>query len=139
MKKQMLLFAACCFLAGIATIPAYAQTYVIKIKVPFNFIMGDKTYQAGEYVFSSMKDTIVLQNAGGTGIAMALANHVTGQSASKGGKVVFECYTNQCFLFETWTPGQDDGRQLLRSHTEMQVAAKQPGKYLALLGTSVPQ
>jgi hypothetical protein len=139
MKKQTLLFAALCLVIGSAVLQAYGQTGGVKVKIPFNFILGDETYPAGEYVFSSAKDHVIVQNSEGTRIAMHMANHVTGRSAGKNGRVIFECYTDQCFLSQTWTPGQDDGRQLLRSRMERRVAAKQAGKYMALLGTSARQ
>jgi len=139
MKKQTLLLVANCFLAVIAANPAHAQTYDVKVKVPFDFTMGDKTYRTGEYVFSTIKDTVVLKSSNGMPIAMALANQVIGHSAVKGGKVVFDCYTSRCFVSETWTPGEDRGRQLLQSRTEMELASQQTGKYLVLLGTNSQQ
>lgn len=139
MKKQTLLFAALCLVIGSAVLQAYGQTGGVKVKVPFNFVLGDKTYPAGEYVFSSTEENVIVQNSKGTRIAMHMANHVTGRSAGKNGRVIFECYADQCFVSQTWTPGQDDGRQVLRSWMETRVAAKQAGKYMALLGTSSQQ
>jgi hypothetical protein len=139
MKKQTLLFATMCLLIGSAATPAHGQAGGVKVKVPFNFVLGDKTYPAGEYAFSSMRDNIIVQNSAGTRIAMRMANHVTGRAASKNGQVIFDCYVNQCFLSQIWTPGQDDGRQLLRSRMETRAAATQVGQYMALLGTSAQQ
>jgi hypothetical protein len=131
-KKQMLLFAALSLLALIAVIPAYSQMDGVRVKVPFNFAMGDKTYAAGEYAFSSLKDTIILQNSDGARIAMVLANHATGRSAGKTGKVIFACYGEQCFVSQIWVTGQDEGRELLRSRMQTQASAKQSEKYIAL-------
>jgi hypothetical protein len=139
MKKQTLPFAVLCLLIGSAVIPAYGQTGGVKVKIPFNFILGEKTYLAGEYAFSAAKDNIIVQNSEGTRIAMRMANHVTGRSAGKNGQVIFECYIDQCFLSQIWTPGQDDGRQLLRSRMETRAAAKQVGQYMALLGKGSQQ
>ena len=135
MKKQTLLFAALCLVIGSAVLQAYGQTGGVKVEIPFNFILGDETYPAGEYVFSSAKDHVIVQNSEGTRIATMLLAVPQG----KNGRVIFECYTDQCFLSQTWVPGQDDGRQLLRSRMETRVAAKQAGKYMALLGTSSQQ
>jgi hypothetical protein len=140
MKKLRLLFAALGLLAGIAVIPAYAQKGAMKINVPFNFAMGDKTYPAGEYAFSSLKDSVILQNSGGARIAMVLANHTAAGSAGKLGKVIFACYAEeQCFVSQIWISGQDDGRELFRSRMETRAAAKQVERSIALLGTSSPQ
>ena len=136
MKKQTLLFAAICLLIGNAVIPAYGQTGSVKVKVPFSFIVGEKAYVAGEYGFLARKDNIVVQNSDGNRIAMRMANHVTGRSPGKNGQAIFECYVDQCFLSQIWTPGQDGGRQLLRSRMEAHAATKRRGTYMALLGTS---
>jgi hypothetical protein len=135
MKKRTQLFATLCLLIGSVVVPAYGQN-AVKVRVPFNFIFGDKTYAAGEYAFSATKENVIVQNSDGTPIAMRIANHVTRHSAGKNGQVVFKCYLDQCFLFQIWTPGGDDGRQLLRSPMEFQVTAKRPGTYMALLGKS---
>ena len=139
MKRQTLLFAALTMLIGTALIPAYGQTGSVKVKVPFNFILGEKTYPAGEYGFLAGKDNVVVQNSDGTRIAMRMANHATGRSTGKNGQVIFACYIDQCFLSQIWTPGQDDGRQLLRSRREMFAATKHVGTYMALLGTGSQQ
>ena len=139
MKKQTLLFATICVLIGSAVTPAFGQTGGVKVKVPINFVLGDKTYPAGEYAFSSMRDNIIVQNSVGTRIAMRMANHVTGRSAGKTGQLIFDCYVNQCFLSQIWTPGQDEGRQLLRSRMETRAASREVGQYMALLGTSAQQ
>jgi hypothetical protein len=141
MKKKTLLFAALLLLIGSAVIPAHGQAGGVKVKVnvPFNFVLGDKTYPAGEYAFSAVRDNVIVQNSAGTRIAMRMANHVAGRSAGKNGQVIFDCYVNQCFLSQIWTPGQDDGRQLLRSRMETRAAATQVGQYMALLGTSAQQ
>jgi hypothetical protein len=135
MKKQTLVFATLCLLISGAVIPAYSQTGGVKVKVPFNFILGDKAYTAGEYVFSPVQDNIIVQNSVGTRIAMPMANHVTGHSTGKHGQVIFECYVSQCFLSQIWTPGQDVGRQLLPSRMQRRAAAERVGQYMALLGT----
>jgi hypothetical protein len=75
----------------------------VKVKVPFTFVLGDKTYPAGEYAFSAIRDNVIVQNSVGTRIAMRMANHVTGRSAGKTGQVVFDCYIDQCFLSQIWT------------------------------------
>ena len=139
MKKQTQLFAALCLAIASVVIAAYGQTGSVKVKVPFNFIVGEKAYVAGEYGFLAGKDNIVVQNSDGTRIAMRMANHTTGRSAGRNGQVIFECYIDQCFLSQIWTPGQDDGRQLLRSRREMFAATKHVGTYMALLGTGSQQ
>ena len=139
MNKHTLLFATLCLAIGGAVLQADAQTGGVKVKIPFNFMFGDKRYPAGEYEFSAAKDTVIVQDSEGTRLAMSMANHVTGRSVGKNGRVIFECYLDQCFLSQIWTPDQDNGRQMLRSRMENRIATQQTGKYMALLGTSSRQ
>jgi hypothetical protein len=120
---------------GMWAFPALGQNARVKANVPFPFVVGDRTYAAGDYEFASQKETVTVERSDGTRLTMQLANRVSGSTSSKTGEVVFECYDDQCFLSKVWVPGLDNGRQLLRSHMELRVAAKKSAKYMALLGT----
>jgi hypothetical protein len=88
-------------------------------------------------MLSSVHDELFIQDTGGKRVAMVSTNAVSGRrTVGKTGEVVFECYTDLCFLSQLWTPGQDTGRELLRSRVEAEMAKRGTGKYFALLGTS---
>ena len=133
--KNPFCFAALLFtlVAGMV-LPAPAQRVRIKVTVPFHFMVGDHDYAAGVYEFWAQKEQVITEREGAR-LTMQLANHVSGPRAGETGKVVFECYGNECFLSQVWIPGQDNGLQLLHSNTEVRVAARRPGKYMALMGT----
>jgi hypothetical protein len=134
MKKQVVL-GATLVLLGLLALPAFGQGPSIKVNVPFGFTLGDKTYPAGKYGFSAMKENIVLLNQDGSKrLGMFLANHLAGQD--KASQVRFQCYDNLCFLSQVWILGIDGGFQPLRSRSEIEVAQRVTGKYVALLGTS---
>jgi hypothetical protein len=132
MKKQVM-FAMVISLT--LALPAVGQNPRVKANVPFPFMVGDKLYAAGDYAFASQKETVTVERSDGTRLTTQLANRVSGSTSSRTGEVVFECYDDQCFLSKVWIPGLDNGRQLLRSHMELRVAAKKSAKYMALLGT----
>jgi hypothetical protein len=135
MKKQILILAtACMIMVGIAA-PAFAQTKAIKVNIPFAFNLGDKSYSAGEYVFTAEKENIVvIEKDGRTRSGRFLANRVSG-SGNPRAEVHFQCYDSSCFVGQVWIPGKDDGFQPLRSKAEKELATKTQGKYLALAGT----
>ena len=133
MNKKSTLFASFGLLVGLAVAPAYSQVWGVKVKVPFKFVFTDKTLPEGEYLLSSSRDEVFLQDSEGKRLAMVLTNAVTGRKVGKTGQVVFECYTDLCFLSQVWTPGQDTGRELLRSRLETEIAKRETGKYFALL------
>jgi hypothetical protein len=135
MNKKTTLLASLGLLVGLAVAPAYGQVWGVKVKVPFKFVIANKTLPEGEYVLSSVHDEVFVQDSEGKRVAMILSNAVGGRKVGKTGEVIFECYTDVCFLSQLWTPGRDTGRELLRSHVETEMAKRETGKYFALLGS----
>jgi len=135
MNKQIRLLASLGLLVGLAIAPAFGQVWGVKVKVPFKFVVANKTLPEGDYLLSSVHDEVFVQDSNGKRVAMVLTNAVGGRTVGKTGQVIFECYTDLCFLSQLWTPGQDTGRELLRSRLETEVAKRETGKYFALLGT----
>jgi hypothetical protein len=135
MNMQTRLLASLGLLAGLAVAPAFSQVWGVKVKVPFKFVVASKTLPEGEYMLSSVHDEVFVEDSQGKRVAMVLTNAVGGRTVGKTGEVVFECYTDLCFLSEVWTPGQDTGRELLRSRVETEIAKRETGKYFVLLGT----
>jgi hypothetical protein len=120
MKSQTLIVASLSVAIGLAVGPAYAQRGGVQAKIPFNFAVSGKTFPAGEYT--------------GRLIAMVLANNISGRSARANGQIIFHCYRDRCFLSELWSPTQENGRQLLTSRTEADLAKEERGKYFAVVG-----
>jgi hypothetical protein len=137
MNKQtrLLASASLCLLVGLAAGPVDGQVWGVKVKVPFNFVVANKTLPQGEYLLSSVSDEIFVQDSAGKRVAMVLTNAVGGRAVGKTGEVVFECYTDLCFLSQLWTPGRDTGRELPKTRLETEIAKRETGNYFALLGT----
>ncbi len=136
MNKRSRLLVSLGLLVGLAVPAANAQAWAVKVKVPFKFVVANKTLPEGEYMLSSVHDELFIQDSGGKRVAMVSTNAVSGRrTVGKTGEVVFQCYTDLCFLSQLWTPGQDTGRELLRSRVETETAKRETGKYFALLGT----
>jgi len=135
MSKRTRLLASLGLLVGLAVPPANGQVWGVKVKVPFKFVVANKTLPQGEYTLSSVRDELFVQDSEGKRVAMVSTNAVSGgRTVGKTGEVVFKCYTDVCFLSQLWTPGQDTGRELLRSHVETETAKREAGKIFALLG-----
>jgi len=135
MNRRTRLLASLGLLVGLAVPAAYGQAWGVKVKVPFKFVVANKTLPEGEYTLSSVRDELFIQDSGGKRVAMVSTNALSaGRTVGKTGKVVFKCYANVCFLSQLWTPGQDTGRELLRSRVEADMATQEIGKNFALLG-----
>ena len=135
MRKQILLVAAVLVGIGFWTGSAEAQTGGVRATVPFHFIVGGKTFAAGEYTMVEGRQRVsVVSAADGRTVAIALANEVSGQLAGATGRIVFRCYDTRCFLAELWSPTEQNGRQLLISPTESESSREHRGTYFAILG-----
>ena len=135
MNKKTTQVAFLGLLMGLAVAPAYGQVWGVKVKVPFKFVVANKTLPQGEYLLSSTREEVFVQDSEGKRVSMVLTNPVSGRTVGKTGEVVFECYTDLCFLSQLWTAGQDTGRELPRTRLETEIAKRETGNYFALLGT----
>lgn len=134
MKKQTLIFATLCLLVGLAVVPAYAQAFVERVTVPFSFVVLGRTFPAGEYMLIAAPHMVKIEDSDGTPIATALANEIWDRFAGVTGQLVFRCYSDRCFLSELRSPVEGNSRQLITSRAEAELAKKDQGKYLAVLG-----
>ena len=138
MKKQILIVASLVLTIwvlalGFAVAPASAQTVAVQAKVPFNFTVLGKTFPAGEYTLSSAPHELKIRDAHQRLVAVVIANEVPGRSRATA-QIIFHCYDERCFLSELQSPTQGNGRQLLMSKMEAELAKEQSGKYFAVLG-----
>jgi len=131
MKKNMLQLAALCLLAFTSTL-ALAQSR-ITVKVPFNFMVSDKTFPAGQYSVSASRNQLAVQDSNGRPVFIGIANPVSGRRVGETGQLVFHCYDDRCFLSEFWTPTRENGSQLLPSRYEGELAKNRKAAEFALL------
>jgi hypothetical protein len=132
MKKQALQIASLCLLATVAGTLAQAQSR-ITVKVPFSFLISDRTFPAGHYSVLSSRDQLTVQDSTGKPIFIGIANPVSGRRVGETGQVVFHCYGDRCFLSEFWTPTRENGKQLLPCRYELELARHGKGTEFALL------
>jgi len=131
MKKHTLQLAALCLLTSAVTL-AQAQSK-ITVKVPFNFVISDRTFLAGQYSVSSSRDRLTVQDFTGKPVFIGVANAVSGRRVGETGQLVFHCYDDRCFLSEFWTPTRENGSQLLPGRYEAELAKHGKGTEFALL------
>ncbi len=123
--------AALCFSVGVVSTPA--QGLKVKVQVPFAFEVANKTVPAGEYEVWSERNEVLLRNADGIIVAMQQSNRVV-RYGGKSGQVVFHCYESHCFLSQLWTQDAEQGREVLESKSEREIAKHQEPQQFALLG-----
>ncbi len=132
MKSQVIV-ASLCLVVGLAAVSAHAQTSV-RAKVPFKFVVSDKTLAAGDYTMTLNPHQVKIQDERGLIVAMVLTNEISGHSVGESGQLVFHCYGDRCFLSEVWSAARQNGRQMFRQRVEAELAKEDPGKYFAIVG-----
>jgi hypothetical protein len=127
MKTRALVMAGMMALAAMAsTRVAQAQTQVpLAVNIPFDFVAGDKTLPAGEYIvsFTGFGHTLRLLDRHDAD-ASALMNtiQVYANDSPAESKLVFNRYGDRYFLSQIWSAGNSQGRQLIKSAREKEVA-----------------
>ena len=107
-----------------AVAPANAQLSIpVRAKIPFDFSVGDKKLEAGEYTFSRLSgfsDNKVISVSGADASAHVfqwiLGAHVL--TPKDKSTLVFHKYGDQYFLVQIWTGGEQEGTQMPESRGE---------------------
>ena len=103
MKKQTLQLAALSLLLMFAATVAQAQAK-ITVKVPFNFLIFDRTFPAGQYSVSSSSGLLTMQDSSGKPIFIGFVYPVGGRHAGATGQIVFHCYDENDGIFDHVAP-----------------------------------
>jgi hypothetical protein len=128
MRRQVLtLVAMATLVAAIMLTPAVASSRgLMSVKIPFNFIVKDKAFPAGEYtigiVNSESSQALSIRSADGNVgvIAQPLAAQSTRIQTES--SVVFTLYGDRYYLSQVWTIGESKGYRLSKSGDEERLA-----------------
>ena len=121
MKKQIsraLLGLAAALALAVA---ANAQVmHTILIRVPFNFVAGEKQMPAGRYsvrrIRSDAENTLLIRSEDGRATAIVLTN--SGDAGPRSGALVFRQHGDRYFLAEVSMPGTASVRELPKTGAE---------------------
>jgi hypothetical protein len=106
---------------GAAVATANGQSkHKLTAQVPFEFIVGDKTLDAGQYQVSEVGvagDALAVMGADSKNSAIQIAR-ATAPQQNKAARLVFHRYGNTSFLSQVWEGGEEIGRQLPKSSQE---------------------
>ena len=99
---------------------AHAQEAKVAATIPFNFVVGDRAYPAGDYLISNNGAVLKITGAEQTTITLSHACESPAPSATT--KVVFRQMGGSYFLKQIWLEGELRGRELPRSESELRLA-----------------
>jgi hypothetical protein len=101
---------------------AQAQQSKVLAYVPFDFVIGDRAYAAGEYLFSNNDAVLMIRNAEQAKTEATLSHACESATPPAETKLVFDNMGGYYFLRQIWVAGNSRGRELPRSHTEFRLA-----------------
>ena len=99
---------------------------LMKVNIPFQFMIGEHAYPAGEYVVTSViaERTLRISSAAGNLTTFVAAGPLYAQRPSGSDHLIFNRYGKSYFLAEVWTAGADVARSLGKGKWETEVASK---------------
>ena len=104
---------------------AQAQTTNIKASIPFDFVVGDHAYSAGDYTVKSMSQNsgaIRIDNADESEKGITLSDACEKAHPATQTILVFQRLGDNYFLSQVWTEGSSTGREFRMSKREVQLA-----------------
>jgi hypothetical protein len=119
---------------------AQAQTTNVKAKIPFDFVVGDHSYPAGEYTLKSMTQSggaIRIDSADETEKGIALADACRKVHPADGTILVFERLGDNYFLYQIWTEGDTAGREFPMGKAQVQLAKNDSKPELVIVAANI--
>jgi hypothetical protein len=89
--------------------------------IPFEFVVGDKTLNSGEYTLMSTTapdNGLIIQNTAGKLEVMRLTFPIAPRQNRRSARLVFHRYGQRYFLAEVWSGEGNVGRHLLKSRQQ---------------------
>jgi cell division protein YceG involved in septum cleavage len=135
MKKQMLAAAFTLVFTSLAPTRSQAQQ-VMQAQIPFTFQAGSTMLPAGEYrvqpAFTATETVQQLRDADSSSAVFVGTYSVDPGNKHVEPRLIFNCYTNVCFLSEIWT-GNGQGRKLVQSRREKELSRMKAENELAVV------
>ena len=119
---------------------AQAQTTNVKASIPFDFVVGDHTYSAGEYTVKSLSQNsaaIRIDNADESEKGMTLSIACQKGQPADGTTLVFQRLGDNYFLYQVWTEGNTTGRELRMSKAQVQLAKNNSKPELVIVAANI--
>ena len=113
-----------------------AHHSALTVKVPFEFVVGNRTFPAGTYKFQSLLnsvpgkdaiDVLVVRSTEGR-LYKAIVADVVGSEELNNPKLVFTRSGGRAFLCEVWEPGKQAGYLLQNRNDRTQTAESENDK-----------
>src|SRR5258708_30041801 len=118
-------FASLVLMAALTPFPIAAEDSM-KVHIPFNFTVGERSLPAGNYTLNTQiapGAVLIRSNEDMKNAVMLLTTGVSSRKVSEDARLVFQRYGESYFLSQLWKPGYDVGRQFPQSKLEREAAS----------------
>ena len=125
MKTRALVMAGMMALTAMATTRVAQAQQEVAVNIPFDFVAGNTQLPAGEYTVKVSVPThalILISRKDATMSAFINTNAAVSSAPQTESKLIFNRYGDRYFLSQVWQQGYTQGRQLLKSSREKEVA-----------------
>jgi hypothetical protein len=125
MKTRALVMAGMMALAVLASTRVAQAQETMRVNVPFDFVAGNTSLPAGEYLVEASGPThtlLLIDRKDAISSALINTNAAVSAGPQSESKLVFNRYGDRYFLSQVWTAGYSSGRQLLKSAREKEMA-----------------
>jgi hypothetical protein len=147
MKAKTVFLAVVCVLPIFASI-GYAQTSnhaALTVKVPFEFVVGNRTFPAGVYKFRSLLNSVppqasidVLEVRSTEGrFYSAIVTDVVAPADGGHPRLVFARSGRRIFLSEVWESGKQAGCRIPKREDQTQTAESENNKLTLIASADV--
>jgi hypothetical protein len=119
---------------------AQAQQTNIRANVPFDFVVGNQSYPAGEYNLKSVSGTgipIRVDNLQESAVGLVLSQTCTASEPANSTKLVFHRLGEHYFLYQIWQDGSSSGRQFGVSKAETHLAQNHEKPELVIVAANI--
>jgi len=113
--------------------PALAQSTALSVSIPFDFHVGSKTMPAGTYIVNRQGEAIQISDAKGH-TAFVISTAVPNPASTLDNQLVFNRYGDDCYLSEVRWLGYSNGRGLMKSTKEVELAKAFSGRNVLSAG-----
>jgi len=136
---KVVMIAGVLVMGAAQAVEAQQAERMVTVRVPFAFQVEGNKLPAGDYTILEQSGWVQIQTKAGKNAAHVLTMPVVNkeQKAAENSQVVFHNYGGQKFLAEIWASGQEQGRELLETHEEQQLAKREKMAKVVVPGQTV--
>ena len=128
MKRQaLMILTTLSFMVMLAATSVYSQTSTgLMANIPFEFVIGNRAFPAGEYTFTYRFTNVIQIQSLDRGESIFV---LTGPAEAKKtrNELGFNRYGDKYFLSRLWTEGDDAGRAVRMSSSERELIQARSG------------